>query len=251
MVPRIVHQVWFGGVERAPTSIMASWRALCARHGWEYRLWTEREIDSLPMENRAVYTWFQNRGDLHGMSDVARVEILRRYGGLYCDCDFEWAGNPLEEVLPLEVDLLLATTENTYPSPVQFGMWQQRFPGGGASAHFLANGFLAAPPENPILALMIREMPESVEKNRVRVEQGFVTSSGARRRLGAADCVGCFLLTHCSRQHPFVVIPNQLVFAPQRMLHDEAFRDYRKRLVSYYRAKWRTYVGAGAATEAR
>lgn len=242
MIPRSIHQVWFGGLGRAPTKIMASWRSMCELHGWDYRLWTESEIDALPLENRAVYDWFRARRDLHGMSDVARIEILQRFGGVYCDCDFQWAGNRLEDVLPLGADLLLATTENKYPNPVQFGMWQKRFPGDGASAHFLANGFLAAPPENAILTLMVRGMAESVENNRIRIERGFVDADGKQRRLGSADCVGCFLLTLCSRQQPFVLIPNKWVFAPLRMLQDETLHEYRRQLVSYYFAHWREVV---------
>ncbi len=82
-IPRIVHQIWLGSP--VPTEFrqwMDSWH----HEGWEYKLWTDEEIAKLPMYNRVLYNQVENLGE---KSDIARLEILNQYGGIYVDTDFE------------------------------------------------------------------------------------------------------------------------------------------------------------------
>jgi mannosyltransferase OCH1-like enzyme len=56
---------------------------------FEYKLWTEKEIDSLNLVNKDAYdTLYANRM-FCGAADVVRVEILYRFGGIYIDADCE------------------------------------------------------------------------------------------------------------------------------------------------------------------
>jgi len=82
-IPRIVHQIWLGSpVPNEFRQWMDSWR----HEGWEYKLWTDEEVAKLNMVNRALYDQSENFGE---KSDIARLEILYQYGGLYVDTDFE------------------------------------------------------------------------------------------------------------------------------------------------------------------
>ena len=54
--------------------------------GWQYILWTDEEIEKLNLVNKPLYRACKSYG---AKSDIARYEILYRYGGLYVDCDFE------------------------------------------------------------------------------------------------------------------------------------------------------------------
>lgn len=90
MIPRIVHQFWTGGpIPDRLADYMATWRI----PGWEYRLWGDLDLDWLA--NQAFY----DDAAIHApgsegqfRSDIARYEILHRFGGVYVDADFERLG---------------------------------------------------------------------------------------------------------------------------------------------------------------
>src|SRR5919202_2439008 len=84
LIPRIIHRVWLGD---AP--IPAEYEAYAetwARHHpeWELRLW--RDADLPPLRNQELY---DAASSFTQKSDIARYEILLRYGGVYVDTDFE------------------------------------------------------------------------------------------------------------------------------------------------------------------
>lgn len=86
MIPRAVHQVWLG-----PRPVPLRWTEQWRFAGWEYRLWREEDIHLMRpgLANRAAYDWYLRSGCWHGASDVARVEILLRHGGVFADADAE------------------------------------------------------------------------------------------------------------------------------------------------------------------
>ena len=85
MIPRILHRVWVGP-DPLPEEFARfgeSWR----RHhpDWEMRLWTE---DRLPRDlvRPEVYERLRKPTE---RSDIIRLEVLFRHGGVYVDTDFE------------------------------------------------------------------------------------------------------------------------------------------------------------------
>ena len=50
--------------------------------GWEFRLWTDADIEAFGLTNKRLYDETPNYG---AKSDIARYEILYRIGGLYVD----------------------------------------------------------------------------------------------------------------------------------------------------------------------
>jgi hypothetical protein len=87
MIPPYIHQIWIGD-KPEPTKWTDSFRVL-KRAGWEYHLWGEKEIENLNLTNAEQYAWLRSRNIYFGCSDVARYEILLRYGGWYFDADSE------------------------------------------------------------------------------------------------------------------------------------------------------------------
>lgn len=77
-----------------PAEWMASWKN--KNPGFEYRLWTEKNIKELKLTNSKIYDEYYNREKFDGAADVARVEILNRFGGVYIDAD-SICLNPLED----------------------------------------------------------------------------------------------------------------------------------------------------------
>ena len=84
MIPKIIHQIWLGPCP-APKTEMRTWKD---RHpGWEYRLWDEEAISRCwpdGLYNQKQFDWMQ---ELCGKADIARYEILHRFGGFYADAD--------------------------------------------------------------------------------------------------------------------------------------------------------------------
>jgi len=87
MIPKLIHQIWIG--DKKSPSFMGKWKE--NHPSWSYLLWTEREIDSLVMRNQDFYDAMnpKMRNYLAGKSDIARMEILYRHGGIYIDADIE------------------------------------------------------------------------------------------------------------------------------------------------------------------
>ena len=85
-IPRILHQVWIGG-NPLPDHFRRFRDGWMERHpDWEHRLWTDAEIDALDFEDRDLYDDTDNIGT---KTTILRCEVVRRFGGLYADVDYE------------------------------------------------------------------------------------------------------------------------------------------------------------------
>ncbi len=84
-IPRIIHQIWVGG-----TTMPDQWAA-CAEQwrnlhpGWEYRLWDDAAL-AAEFPHERPESWGPT---MAAQSDVWRLLVLERFGGLYADTDFE------------------------------------------------------------------------------------------------------------------------------------------------------------------
>ncbi|HRQ73263.1 MAG TPA: hypothetical protein PLU35_09570 [Phycisphaerales bacterium] len=78
-VPRVFHQVWLGG--DVPEGLLRVQQRMLELHpGWEHVLWTE---DTLPPLINAEQ--FDEAPEPQFKADVARYELLARFGGVYVD----------------------------------------------------------------------------------------------------------------------------------------------------------------------
>jgi len=91
-IPKIIHQIWLGSpLPKKYDAWVRSWEK--NHPGWKYVLWTDKEIEEFELANRKLYHSTSNYGE---KSDIARYEILYRFGGVYVDTD-------LESLMPLDV----------------------------------------------------------------------------------------------------------------------------------------------------
>ena len=85
IIPKRIHQIWLGSP--LPDKFKAytdSWRVFHPE--WEYKLWTDKDVEGLNIKNKKQYNFSKN----YGMkADILRYEILAKAGGLYVDVDFE------------------------------------------------------------------------------------------------------------------------------------------------------------------
>jgi Glycosyltransferase sugar-binding region containing DXD motif len=83
-IPHVIHRVWLGR-SPMPEELVRygeTWR----RHhpGWKLRLWRDRHVRKLvPPEAAARARHYSE------LSDLARFEVIRRFGGIYVDTDVE------------------------------------------------------------------------------------------------------------------------------------------------------------------
>ena len=96
-IPKKIHQIWLGGkLPEQYKKYTETWKKF--HPDWEYKLWTDRDVDSIFITKRDVF----NQASSQGMrSDILRYEILRKIGGLYVDTDFECL-KPFDDLLNLD-----------------------------------------------------------------------------------------------------------------------------------------------------
>jgi len=91
VIPRVVHQVWFG--PQRPVEYDRYRADLIAMNpGWEFELWDDARMESFPLACRRLWDMtFKMEGKyaLTMRSDIARCEIVNRHGGFYLDMDME------------------------------------------------------------------------------------------------------------------------------------------------------------------
>lgn len=92
-IPQVVHRVWLGG-HKMPRELVEYGQTWRQHHpGWKFRLWRDRDLRRLVPSDAVA------RARHHvELSDLLRFEVLRRYGGVYVDTDFECL-RPLDPLL--------------------------------------------------------------------------------------------------------------------------------------------------------
>ena len=133
LIPRIIHRVWVGP-NPMPEEFQRYGETWRQHHpDWEIRLWTD---DNLPE--------FQDPGSpgrarsLTERSDVVRYEVLRQFGGVYVDADFECV-RPLDPLLAGVEGFAAATGKGVVKS-----------------------GIVGGPPHHPLFELAVREVSRLV-----------------------------------------------------------------------------------------
>ena len=90
IVPKKIHQIWVGGkIPKKYEQWSKNWKKY--NPDYEYFFWDEEKILKLGLVNYKQFLKAKNNGV---KSDIARYEILNRFGGIYADLDFE----PLKKI---------------------------------------------------------------------------------------------------------------------------------------------------------
>ncbi|MEI7912169.1 MAG: glycosyltransferase [Verrucomicrobiota bacterium] len=100
-IPKIIHQTWknLDVIQPFRREWADSWMEVNAEAGWEYRFWTDEDIDGfVATEFPEFYETFSEY-DVHiKRVDAVRYLILKRIGGVYADLD-SICLRPLDELL--------------------------------------------------------------------------------------------------------------------------------------------------------
>jgi hypothetical protein len=172
-IPRTFHWIWFGD-RRIPEQHQRwidGWLALHPE--WTHQIWTDQHRPVLRNEAQ-----FLAAGNPAMKADIARYEILYRYGGVYVDTDFEC----IRSIEPL-LDGVEAFSAAEKPD----------------SLTTLGIGVMGASPGHPWLAELIELLPHAIQ-----------TQIGIRKQTGP---VFAQLVT---LRHPEVTIFPERIFRHER-----------------------------------
>ena len=139
-IPKIIHQVWVGGNELPP--IYKYYQKTCQdlHPNWEYKLWTDKEVEEWDFENKDLYNETRNYAE---KSDILRHQILKDFGGVYIDIDIK-CEKPLD---PMH-----------YLYEAYFGL---EFPGAGWGRPIIAPGIMASRAHHKIVTAVLKRIRQS------------------------------------------------------------------------------------------
>ena len=85
ILPKKIHQIWLGSELPEQYKKWAdTWKQF--NPDWEYKLWTDDNLDEVDIENREQFNTITNMGQ---KSDYLRYHILNQFGGIYADTDMQ------------------------------------------------------------------------------------------------------------------------------------------------------------------
>lgn len=80
-LPKKIHQIWLGGgLPSEYRDYTDTWKKI--NSGWEYKLWTDGDINDVIISNRPLFNSIHNLGQ---KSDFLRYHILNQFGGIYAE----------------------------------------------------------------------------------------------------------------------------------------------------------------------
>lgn len=134
-IPRIIHRIWLG--PNPMSDQYAEYGETWRRHhpDWEMRLWTDETVAELDLPEA-----YERSRDHLERCDVLRVELLRRFGGVYVDCDVE-CRKPIDRLIE---------------GVSAFASYQQ------ANRDVIQNGVMGSVPGHPAMERAAREVVETV-----------------------------------------------------------------------------------------
>ena len=151
MIPKIIHCIWLQGPEhfqkmRAEEYV---WSQSLQKHfpEWEYRLWSKEEIEKLiRSEFSELLPLWEKAPNFAFSSDLGRIAILFKYGGMYIDTDYIIL-KPFDHLFTPQTDFAALYYDNFSPFDLlTVENWKHN------------NCFMASCKESPIIRELIEGM---------------------------------------------------------------------------------------------
>jgi len=151
-IPKIIHQIWVG--EKMP-EFKKFWirgiKDTLIPKGWKYKLWKNKDITParLPFTHFFIQIALE-AGEKSGLkstrfaqvADLMRYEIVRRYGGVYVDTNFELLSDITQIINQENKKGTHFLGANEYPCGLNCK---------DGAGRFLSNGFFASIPNSDVL----------------------------------------------------------------------------------------------------
>lgn len=138
-IPKIFHRIWIGNNPMLEEYEYYGQTFMDLHPNWEYKLWTD---DNLPVEKFQNSELYESDDGVVFKANIARIELLYLFGGLYADTDFEFYKN---------IEPLLKGYDHFFT---------------GEKQGIIGNGIIGSVAGHPILKKLLDGMPESNEENK-------------------------------------------------------------------------------------
>jgi len=140
MIPKILHQLWVGP-KKPPIELIKTWRD--NNPSWTHIFWNEDLLNKYFPDGLYNKKQYDCMPDWNGKCDIARYEILQRFGGFFIDAD-TIALRSIDEYL-LENDV--------------FSCYENEWIRG----NLVSAGYLAAMPNNHLVNCLIKKISDIKE----------------------------------------------------------------------------------------
>jgi hypothetical protein len=160
-VPKIIHQIWFGNPLETTSvryNLMKGVEEVAKRNGYVYKLWTNPEMTAvnLPLTWNSIQESLEmgknyKQSRYAQIADLARYEILHRFGGVYLDSLFDISDRFCDYIdeHSKDVDIIVA---NEDPCGLECK---------SADSYYMSNGFFACIPGCVVLKRLLH--PETLK----------------------------------------------------------------------------------------
>jgi len=142
LIPKVMHHVWDGDIPPLYQNYLNECKKL--HPDWEFKFWTDKQIRALSLEYQELYDKMRNYS---GRSDIARYEILYRFGGVYRDLDVK-CFRPIDDL----------NHKYEFFAPIEFPVlhWKQRLS--------VNNGIIGTKAGHPILKRTLEIINENLDE---------------------------------------------------------------------------------------
>lgn len=135
MIPKIIHQLWVGP-KKPPLKEIQTWKDM--NPTWDHMFWTDQSIKEHFPNGFYNQKQYDDMPEWNGKCDIARYEILQKFGGFFIDAD-SIALRPLDDCL-LEND--------------SFSCYESEWLRG----NLIAAGYLACTKNNKLMDYMVNKL---------------------------------------------------------------------------------------------
>jgi hypothetical protein len=239
-ISNIIHQIWFGKPLDRTTiryNLMNRVKEVANRNGFDYKVWTNDDLkeETLPLTWRYIQRATETGEELGQsrfaqVADLARYELLHRFGGVYLDSLFE-LGDEFCKYIKDRSDQFELIVANEDPCKLKCV--------GSGGKKYMSNGFFACVPGCVILKRLLQKSSldsidfESVYINRTTGPYYFRKGMIARDKIHVIDTPKIYpFMVNDSEYRPGA--PNQCITEGDKLLHDCLHKKYPKSLTIYH-----------------
>jgi hypothetical protein len=86
---KVIHQIWVGPFEMPNREKRFVQKTKEMNPSWTHILWTNDNLPELPEKLKQMYDFFGQQKDYAHQADVLRIYLVKLFGGVYLDVDFD------------------------------------------------------------------------------------------------------------------------------------------------------------------
>ena len=238
-ISKIVNQIWFGKPLATNTvryNLMKNVETMALNNGYQYKCWTNEDLffENFPLVWEFINLAIEKGEELEQsrfaqVADLARLEILHRFGGIYMDSLFEISPKFLEFISKNNKRELIVANEDPCGLKCE----------GVDGKKYMSNGFFACQPGSEILKRLLNyDVLESVDWDSVYINR----TTGPYFFRSAMKSRDNILVIPTEQIYPFMVNdsayrkakPNECITADDKVLHNCLKEKYPKSLAVYH-----------------